>query len=117
MNENYRMMTRDEAIREHRKMWNWIADETLRLKRKVEKSEYFETFKKEYKIKPMSECWCCEFNNQRHCKNCIIDWGDGAYCTTVSHRLSAFMLWANSCNYKKAARYARKIAELPERHI
>ena len=35
-------LTREQAIMEHRKMWNWIADETLRLKRRVPKDNYFE---------------------------------------------------------------------------
>ena len=30
-------MTREEAIENHRKMWNWIADETEKRKRKVKK--------------------------------------------------------------------------------
>ena len=34
-------LTREEAINEHRKMWNWIADETLKQKRKVNENEYF----------------------------------------------------------------------------
>lgn len=33
-------MTRKEAIENHRKMWNWIADETVKQQRKVLKSEY-----------------------------------------------------------------------------
>lgn len=35
-------LTREQAIEEHRKMWNWIADETLKQKRKVNENEYFQ---------------------------------------------------------------------------
>ena len=34
-------LTREQAIAEHRKMWNWIADETEKLKRRVGEREYF----------------------------------------------------------------------------
>ncbi len=30
-------LTKEEAIANHRKMWNWIAEETLKQERKVEK--------------------------------------------------------------------------------
>lgn len=35
-------LTKEKAIEEHRKMWNWIADETLKQKRKVNENEYFQ---------------------------------------------------------------------------
>ena len=34
-------LTKSEAIANHRKMWNWIADETMKRKCKVEKWDYF----------------------------------------------------------------------------
>lgn len=37
-------LTREEAIANHRKMWNWIADETERWEDCATKSDYFNTF-------------------------------------------------------------------------
>lgn len=34
-------LSREEAIRKHRKLWGWIAAETRRLKRCVKKNEFF----------------------------------------------------------------------------
>lgn len=36
-----KQLTREQTIAEHRKMWNWIAEECLRRKEKVEKADYF----------------------------------------------------------------------------
>lgn len=34
-------LTKDEAIANHRRKWNWIADETLKQKRRVEEWDFF----------------------------------------------------------------------------
>ena len=105
-------LTREQAIAWHHKMWNWIADETEKLKRKVIKYEYFDTMR--IHDIPLNECYCCEFNrrsNSYHCaNNCIINWGKNLGCTD-----SCFSEWANTYDWKKAARLARIIANLPER--
>lgn len=107
-------LTREHAITEHRKMWNWIADETNRLKRKVKKYEYFDTMG--IHDIPLNGCYCCEFNrrsNSYHCGiDCIINWGKFLGCTD-----SYFAEWANTDDWKESARFARIIANLPERRI
>lgn len=104
-------LTREQAIAGHRKMWNWIADETNRLKRKVEKSEYFNAMGID--DIPDNRCYCCEFviRNQFRCKyDCIIDWGEGIGCVD-----SYYKEWLCADDWKEAARIARIIANLPER--
>ena len=76
-------LTFDEAIENHRKMWNWIADETEKRQKAVTKEEYF----KQNKLKSVfCECYCCQyaFDNSeimrredkcRDCEICPIDWG------------------------------------------
>ena len=94
-------------------MWNWIADETNRLKRKVKKCEYFDTMR--IHDIPDTECYCCEFllNHPNCCnKNCIINWGKNSGCMG-----SYFAEWANTYDWQEAARLARNIASLPERRI
>lgn len=81
-------LSKSEAIKKHRKIWNWIADETLKQKRKINKNEYFMAHKGVTDTL-LCDCCCCEY---------VID-----YINTYSH------------DYKKAAKLARQIAELPER--
>ena len=104
-------LTREQAIAGHHKMWNWIADETEKLKRKVEKEEYFREIGI-YDI-PCMECYCCEFSNHNmfSCdEHCIIDWGDGNGCMD-----SYYKEWFHAIDWKEAARLAKIIANLPER--
>ncbi len=109
-------LTKSEAIANHRKMWNWIAEETLKQKRKVEKSEYF----KAHGITdiPLIECYCCEYA-KNNCLNCPIDWGGefGACMSrdTADDRKGLYWLWLLEPDYLTAAELAKKIAELPER--
>ena len=37
-------LTREEAIRRHRLMWNWIADETEKIGEPIDKSDAFKHF-------------------------------------------------------------------------
>ena len=107
-------LTREQAIENHRKMWNWIADETLRWKRVVMKEKYFVANNIPDSIRPVCDCYCCEYgaiNFRRNCSVCPIQW---------KHRLcyvSEYDNWRKACyaeNYKKAANLARTIANLPE---
>lgn len=104
-------LTREQAIKEHRKMWNWIADETLKRERKVYKEEYFEHFENRYPERPIYDCWCCEYANR--CDKCPVAWGeDGIACGS-----SIYKTWFELDNhyFKAAANLARLIAELPEK--
>lgn len=113
-------LTKDEAIANHRKMWNWIAEETLKQKCKVEKWEYF----KSHRITdiPLRECYCCEYafnGNYSDCEKCPIEWGGKhGSCTgrdSVDDIRGLYALWLQEPDYIKAAKLAKKIAELPER--
>ena len=123
-------LTREQAIKEHRKLWNWIADETIGQEIKVEKWEYFSLFKF---IQPIHACYCCEyaknvcmsksedFSMGKRCQYCPIEWGEESYNQCVSEEItnSYYSLWeeCKSYNYIIAANLARLIAELPEREI
>ena len=106
-------LSREQAIAEHRKMWNWIADMTEKLNRKIEKDEYFTEM--EINNVPYLECYCCEFKRYNpNCCNecCIIDWGKDKGCMDSYYRK-----WGPTNDWQEAARLARIIAELPERRI
>lgn len=80
----YSTWTREDFIFHHRKMWNWIADETLRLKRKVIEEEYFEAMEISEDEIPINTSYCCAYDmkcmeNSNYiialwCENCPIDW-------------------------------------------
>lgn len=118
----------DEAIENHRKMWNWIADETEKRKEVVNKSVYFE----ENEINRCKfYCFCCQYaidngyitkygSKRRDCRLCPIDWGVelGNY---EKHQCSEFNTpydwWCDAYDlndWKSSAKYAKEIANLPE---
>lgn len=110
-------LTFDEAIANHRKMWNWIADETEKRKHIVLKSDYF----KENDIPEdvFERCYCCEYGGQESgrytgitkCSYCPIDWG----VDNCEEGYSAYSGWTYCDDWQSAAKYARKIANLPAR--
>lgn len=130
-----KQLTKDEAVKLHRKMWRWIAEETEKQGRKVLKMEYFKSMEVDENDIPFEECYCCEFVSQlrehtsRCCESCPLDWGTGygymtgykeSGCTYViyaelKHVDGYFCRWADAKAPEKAAKLARIIAELPEK--
>lgn len=120
-------LTKQEAIRSHRKMWNWIADETLKRKRHMGKCDYFK--EKEIENIFVNSSYCCEYAEQkcnetgkgRWCEYCLFDWRrkDGSIqCINREDNTwkGLYVEWASeTTNYKKAAELAREIANLPEK--
>lgn len=111
-------LTFDEAIENHRKMWNWIADETERRKRIVSKGEYFRENNMFCDI--TNKCYCCEYGVQQtgvvngtiKCSVCPINW-EADICEEYG---SPYNKWDNTYHdYKLSAKYARQIANLPVR--
>lgn len=112
--QEFENLTRERAIEEHRKMWNWIADETEKRKYKVDKVIYFIEHKDEYPIIPHIRCWCCEYDGCHACKKCPINWkNEDNYCGNKS----IYVSWdlADDFSYELCASLARQIANLPER--
>lgn len=134
--------TKDQAIAEHRKMWCWIYDETVKQKRPVRKEEYIE----ENNIFGLrSNCFLCEYSANETIKNgaiyicdcCPLDWDSKAKnkckCvwkvnfkpkTNIGSKIYAKLFTGYYCrwieasrkgDYKAAAKYAYKIANLKEK--
>lgn len=111
-------LTREEAIENHRKMWNWIADETELWQRKVYKEDYFE--KNKIKNAPYLKCYCCEYNirnNRLYCgENCIVNWENTDIIENTKDCTNSYYEdWCCEEDWQEAARLARIIANLPER--
>lgn len=109
----------EETVENHRKMWNWIADECIKREYVVGKDDYF----KAHKIvsRPEYDCYACDFT-RGGCRKCPFLWGseDIWRCVDVGspydeyRKLRQLMLsYYVLSEYKMASEFARKIANLP----
>lgn len=136
-------LTKEECVRRHRLLWNWIADETEKTGEPINKSDAFKHFGwDEYEVR--SSCWCCEWVYSKWkwnldfdgvgyklaCSCCPLDWSNGekkileADCRNIRTSdghigLGLFQQWVNVTFYEKdpikASKIARIIANLPEK--
>ena len=121
-------LTKEQAIREHRKMWHWIARETLKLKRKVSEQEYllkffeYEELISDYILCDYAKgemekgdhaysCLCCPIDWGSKCKHSCVDFSKDGDCKGL------YLRWWDSIDWQEAAALARQIAELPERKV
>lgn len=119
-------ITLKEAVDSFCKQWNWMADETLTRKRKVEKEEYFDTQDIDKRDRPLLCCYLCEYAHGLTkynpdmvvCSNCPINWGGkiGNCCSkdAKDDNKGLYEKWDKSTDdYIEAATLAREIANLP----
>lgn len=119
-------LTKEQAIKEHRKMWGWIAEETLKREKIVCKEEYLAKYFPDEDI--CCACFCCEYGKQKtnseeniRCKFCPLDWGSDCSTTQcvdknyLAGEGNLFALWESTLGWEEAAELARQISELPER--
>ena len=114
-------LTKEQAIAEHRKMWNWIADETEKSKKIVGKSAYFrKTAPNDMGI--LHDCYCCRYDISNipdrtfRCRYCPIDWGNNTRHQFMCQGFNGlYTKWCTSTDWEKSAKLARQIANLPER--
>lgn len=134
-------ISKKEAVRKHRMMWNWIADQYQygSTKSVVELKREF-TRVNDPGIEIPSDCYCCMYageggENQRQyiCKSCPLEWPASKdtkklmCCASThadGHKLGLYTYVAMhtpilpGCgDPHKVATVARKIANLPERKI
>lgn len=122
-------LTKEEAIRRHRMMWEWIANETLKKHKCVNKIDAFKHFGwfTEY---VESWCWCCEYTNEidgpSSCDHCPIEWPSKSNYTMCCIHSSEYepehnglySIWCRAVgreDWRTAAYYALYISMLPER--
>lgn len=133
-------ISREEAIRKHREMWNWIAEQyengsnvqVNHLKAKFVKKKHYPN------DNPDSKSYCCEYagrvlnpkigGSRYNCERCPLEWSSiccELMCLHKNNELDSDGLYEQCmyqsrpyiANYKKAAIIAREIANLPERKI
>lgn len=136
-------LTREEAIRRHRLVWNWIADETEKTGELITKKDAFKHFG--WNISDaFTLCWCCEWayrksyvdldNQASLCSYCPLNWSNGekkVLKATCSHIMTNdgyvkdglyeqwfFKTYGETYgeeDHAEASRLARIIANLPEK--
>lgn len=116
-------LTREQAIKNHRKMWQWIRAQTLRQKRCVNEQDYFTANNFSFESIPLAKSYLCEYNREcnrgNSCKNCPVLW-NGLDCCSKESSLDMqglYTKWKDAVNKKDfytAAELAGIIAELPQ---
>lgn len=108
-------MTKTEALEKHRKMWLWIANTIHNKQKPIWKSQYF-AGKGEI---PFSYCYCCEYARsisvRNPCSYCPVIWGGNPKHKCVEHEHKKWIKAMCKDDWKSAEKYARVIANLPER--
>ena len=128
-------LTKEDAIQEHRKMWNWIAEQYEHGSVGIVsylKARYLEQYEHGKWSYIDRNCFCCEYDNENRvnedgckCSYCPIQWESnmseymccdrfedddsvGLYChiEEISYQTE---------NREELAKLARKIANLPVR--
>lgn len=125
------VLTKKKTIEEHRKMWNWIADQL----EKPHNSKTVEQLKIQYcdihEVAPRHECFCCAYaaqfiqnNRYENCVFCPVCWDSDMkkyMCENRSGEFDEQGMWLRAQDlskykeYQEAAIIARQIAELLER--
>lgn len=117
-------LTREEAIRLHRAMWNWIADVIEKIQH-VQDIDFLKC-KFTWEITPCQRipcnCYCCAFacnnDNVDGCILCPLDWGTDHEDDFPCEKENGLWVQCRDCtNWGKQAALARKIANLPDRKV
>lgn len=114
-------MTREEAIANHRKLWNWLADETERRRSVVGPSAYFNAIGVPEGDRPFLYDYCCGYDNivgNGNCNSCPIEWPTGK----CWYKNGLHTQWSHTGgdwggDWRKAAELARRIANLPNAYF
>lgn len=126
------MLSKEEAIRKHRDMWNWIADRIMERKQSVIIGE----LKREYVIQHNENiaynCYLCEYCigmlekdedewKEERCKYCPLDWEsdgdeDGLYQCLENHdEMGLYSKADRTVVWEEQYELCKKIANLKER--
>lgn len=100
-------LTREQAIAEHRKMWNWIADERKKGSM-VNKVDYLQSHGFD-RYEMLSDCFLCTYT-MKVCFECPLKWKNGL-CFINGSEYERFC----DDDVRNSHIWARKIANLPER--
>lgn len=117
-------LSKEEAIKRHRMMWEWMSEQSLEQKKVVTKKDAFEHFGWDTN-NVAHMCWCCEYAMQRNtkkqitqdtvCINCPLEWPNERCSTGIDS--GYYDIWIDDKNkndYEMASLMALKISKLYE---
>lgn len=117
-------LTREEAVKKHRELWNEIANILSEMEIEntaiwVLKTTALRNIGE--KEMPLNNCYCCEYaqpyDHVNSCDICPIKWGcRGEFCCGDSE-FGAFVEALEDDNFYLARQIALTIADLPEREV
>lgn len=118
-------MTKQEAIKNHRAMWNWIADEIEETKCVLDvyelKRQYCKSIRRFF---TNNFCFLCEYVKHEGCQKCPVRWPStaNAYMCEDNGKgeaglwLECYDIYDKGCtDWQEQAKLARQIANLPEK--
>ena len=129
-------LTKEQAVKEPRKMWNWIADQYENATEVLIKLHDIDRLKNYYikmnhpELKGQGihcDCFCCEYDNQfdGNCLHCPLEWGGCTSAPCIKMEDGSAGLYESidmltdedSCknDFLLCGKMARQIASLPER--
>lgn len=136
-----RTLTKEQAIKAHRALWNWIADETKRTGYIPRKADFKDSDYPNIR-NCTNQCYVCDYATTQvlkeepylpyvdielRCPNCPLQWPDEFYnndssdnfkCCTNEDYSGLYDEWCDlkqtQTNITKAVEIARQIANLPE---
>ena len=103
-------MTKQEAIRKHRKMWSWLSENPGKWK-----EEYLRKFDPEARLS--NDCYLCDYvykNRKGHCRYCLVEW-PGGICLRKEGLYSKWLDAMDCEDYALAVEIAEQISKLPEK--
>ena len=119
-------MLREEAIKKHRAMWNWIAEQIVTNEHTMNiaslKSDYIDMQKKKKKMCYHNYCYLCKYTDV-NCNECPLLWPSDAKEYQCEDGYIDKGLYFQCCdlygsdNWKLQAQLAYEIANLPERKM
>lgn len=115
-------LTREEAIRRHRTMWNWLADQAEATGELHSKYGAFLALWPDEDWVPIAECWMCELAGDCYDgSTCALVWPNGRcapYIGKGNEYLFSDWVFAQCMgDTKEYINLAREIANLPEREV
>ena len=120
------ILTRKEAIRKHRVMWNWIADaiENDEHPEFTHLKQYASLYIEQHEKDPIrAECYLCEYvyyQRDKGCKHCPLRWIDlqGFRCDSCISAYSIYNIAIrgfNTLNKQQIIDFVRTISNLEEK--
>lgn len=130
-------LTKEECVRRHRLLWNYVADQILEQENASRnyKKEAFEHFGWSIPIGSIfGYCWGCYYDSMKRlemvddpkhikesevktCPYCLFNWtsDENNFCVKYNTLFNRFMNSKRINDWKEAARIAREIANMPVR--